>query len=157
MYIEESEDWPQKKREDMGSTLSCLGHPWISGLKLYNNVHCNPLSRLRAYICVATAIWNIDVPFDNMQINSEPWYIIFYPMEASSTLTGCPCRPAIWLAIILYPIEAGSTLTGYHKANIVLIQLAPGRSIWVAILSFQLRSSSKRNFASRLLLIKYST
>ena len=41
----------------------------------------------------------IDVPFDNMQINSEPWYIILYPMEA------------------------GSTLTGYHKANMVQLNL----------------------------------
>ena len=40
-------------------------------------VHCIPLSRLRVYICVATGTWNIDVPFDNMQINSEPWYISY--------------------------------------------------------------------------------
>ena len=58
-----------------------------------------------------------------MQINSEPWYIILYPMEAGSTLTGCPSRPAIWLAIILYPMEAGSTLTGYHKANMFQFNL----------------------------------
>ena len=90
-------------------------------------LYCNPLSRLRAYICLATGTWNIHVPFDNMEINSGPWYMILYaayPTQRGHTLTGCPSRPAIWLAIIVYPTQRGHTitgrgrtLTGYHKTN----------------------------------------